>query len=42
MKYGSHDCPRWNALGSNDKVQDHINFLRDAWAIHHNDFYGDD
>ena len=36
MKYGSHGCPR-NALGSNDKVQVHGNFLRDAWAIHYSD-----
>ena len=36
MKHGSHGCPR-NSLGSNKKVQDHRNFLRDAWDIHHND-----
>ena len=41
MKYGYHGCPR-NYLGSNNKVQDHRNFLRDTWAIHHSDFYGVD
>jgi hypothetical protein len=41
MKYGSHGCPR-NSLGSNNKVQDHRNFLRDAWVIHHSHFYSVD